>query len=135
MLNDHILVELAPTCPRTVAELASMNSLKPYHVRRYGKRILQAVKRGMQARPPQHPPSPPRHSEAEVGRFQALRAWRKRVAAERGVDVDVIVSNAVLWAVAEQNPRIIEDLSRIEGLGPWKRKTYGEAILKTLDAG
>jgi len=135
VLNDHILVALAQTCPRTVAELASVDSLKPYHVRRYGKRILRAIKQGMGGRPPQYPPPPPRHSEAEVGRFQALRVWRKRVAAERGVDVDVVVSNAVLWAVAEQNPRTIEDLSRIEELGPWKRKAYGEAILRVLGAG
>ena len=67
-----------------------------------------------------------------MARFQALRAWRKRVAAERGVDVDVIVSNAALWALAEQHPRALEDLCHVEGLGPWKRKAYGEAILKVL---
>jgi ATP-dependent DNA helicase RecQ len=67
-----------------------------------------------------------------VARFQALRAWRKRVAAKRGVDVDVVVSNATLWALAEQNPRTVADLAGIEGLGPWKRKTYGEAILRVL---
>jgi len=40
-----------------------------------------------------------------------------------------------LWSLAEQNPRTPEGLGRIEGLGPWKRKTYGEAILKVLDTG
>jgi ribonuclease D len=93
---------------------------------------LRAIRRGMSVRPPDPPPPPPRHSEAEVARFQALRAWRKRVAAERGVDADVVVSNTTLWALAEQNPRTLEDLNRIKGLGPWKRKTYGEAILRVL---
>ena len=70
-----------------------------------------------------------------MARFQALRVWRKQVAAERGVDPDVVIGNAVLWALAEQNPRTLEDLESIEGLGPWKRKKYGEAILKVLDTG
>ncbi len=132
VLNDSILVTLAQTCPRTPEGLAGVNGLKPYHVRRYGRRILRAIKRGIHARPPQPPPPPLRHSEAEVARFQALRAWRKRVAAKREVDADVIISNAVLWALAEQNPHTLDDLGRVEELGPWKRKTYGEALLKVL---
>jgi len=135
VLNDGVLVALAQARPRTSGGLAYMDGLKPYHVRRYGGRILQAIRRGMRTRPPKPPLPPPRHSEAEVARFQALRAWRKRVAAERGVDPDVVVGNAVLWVLAEQNPRTFDDLRRIEGLGPWKCKTYGEAILKVLDAG
>ncbi|MBL7063433.1 MAG: ribonuclease D [Anaerolineae bacterium] len=132
VLNDHILLALAQARPRTPQELAYVDGLKPYHARRYGGRILRAIKRGVHARPPKPPPPPPRHSEAEVARFQALRAWRKRVAAGRGVDADVVVGNAVLWALAERNPRTLNDLSRIEGLGPWKRQAYGEAILRVL---
>ncbi len=132
VLNDRILIALAQARPRTREELGDLTDLKPYHVRRYGSRLLRAIERGNRARPPQPPPPPPRRSEAEVTRFQALRAWRKEAAAERGVDADVIVGNAVLWSVAEQNPRTLEDLSTIEGLGPWKRKTYGELILKVL---
>jgi ribonuclease D len=132
VLSDRVLIGLAQARPRGSDTLARVDGMKPYHVRRYGERILRAVRRGMHARPPHPPPPPPRHSEAQVARFQALRAWRKRVAAKRGVDVDVVVSNATLWALAEQHPRTLEDLNHIEGLGPWKRKTYGEAILRVL---
>jgi ribonuclease D len=133
VLNDRTLVALARARPHTAEDLASVPGLKPYHVRRHGKCVLRAIERGMRARPPHPPPPSPRHSEAEVARFQALRAWRRQVAAERGVGSDVIIGNAVLWALAEQNPHTFEELSRIEGLGSWKRKTYGEAILKVLD--
>jgi len=132
VLNNRALITLAQARPRTLDELAHVDSLKPYHVRRYGERILRAIRRGMHAQPPPPLPLPPRRSEAEVARFQALRAWRKRVADERGVDADVIVSNATLWALAERPPRTLEDLSHVEGLGPWKRKTYGEAILDVM---
>jgi ribonuclease D len=132
VLHDHALVALAQARPRTREELVNIEGIKPYHARRYGKRILQAIEQGLHARPPKLPPPPLRHSDEEVERYEALRAWRKKVAAEREVDVDVIVCNAVLWKLAEQNPRTIEGLQAIEGLGPWKRKTYGEAILGVL---
>jgi ribonuclease D len=132
VLHDRALVALAQARPRTREELANVEGIKPYHARRHGKRILQAIEQGLHARPPKLPPPPPRHSEEEVERYEALRAWRKKVAAEREVDVDVVVCNAVLWKLAEQNPRTIEDLQAIEGLGPWKRKAYGEAILGVL---
>jgi ribonuclease D len=132
VLNDRTLLELTQARPRTREDLNGLPGLKPYHVRRYGGHLLRAVRQGMRAQPPQPPPPPLRHSEAEVARFQALRAWRKRVAAERGVDADVIVGNAALWALAEQNPRTLEDLSHIEGLGPWRHSTYGMAILEVL---
>jgi len=136
VLHDRTLVALAQACPRTREELVSLDGLKSHHVRRYGKHILQAIERGMRARPPEIPPPPPRHSGAEVERFQALRVWRKQAAARRGVNSSVIVGKSTLWALAKQNPATPKELESIEGLGPWKRRKYGEAILKVLrDAG
>ena len=135
VLSSRTLVTLAQARPRTSAELTSVDGLKPHHVRRYGKRVLQAIERGVHAELPRPPSLPSHRPDAEVARFKALRAWRKRMAADRGVDSDVILGNAVLWALAERNPRALDDLGHIEGLGPWKRKTYGEAILKVLRRG
>ena len=49
-----------------------------------------------------------------------------------GVENDIIVGNAVLWALAKQNPRTFADLESIEGLGPWRREVYGQGILQVL---
>jgi ribonuclease D len=132
VLHDRVLIALAQACPRTQDDLARIDGIKLYNVRRYGKRILQTIERGLHAPLPEPLPPPPRHSDEEVERYEALRAWRKEVAAEREVDVDVVVGNAVLWILAEQNPRTLEGLLGIDGLGPWKRQTYGEAILGVL---
>ncbi len=132
VLHDRTLVALAQARPHTPGELTNINGLKPHHVRRYGGRILQAIRRGMKAQPPHPLPPPPRHSREEMERFEALRTWRKRVSKEREVDVDIVVGNATLWALAEQNPSTTEGLKSIEGLGPWKQKKYGKPILKVL---
>ncbi|MFL7791564.1 MAG: ribonuclease D [Anaerolineae bacterium] len=132
VFHDRVLIALAKAQPGTQAELAGVDGVKPYHARRYGKHVLRAIEQGRHADLPEFPPPPLRHSEEELERYEALRAWRKEVAAERQVDVDVIVCNAVLWDLAERNPRAAKDLDAVEGLGPWKRQAYGEAILSVL---
>ena len=132
VLHDRVLTALAKARPGTREDLTGIGGIKPYHARRYGKRVLQAVAQGMKADLPAPPPPPLRHSEEEVERYEALRTWRKEVAAKREVDVDVVVCNAVLWDLAERNPRTAAGLDAIEGLGPWKREAYGAAILEVL---
>jgi len=132
VMGDQALLALARARPRTLSELARVPRLPRHALPRYGKAILAAVERGGRAASPPPPTPSPRPDEAVAERYHALRSWRRRVAAERGVDTDVILPNAVLWAIAERNPATLEDLEMIEGLGPWKRRTYGPAILGTL---
>ncbi|MCX7680874.1 MAG: HRDC domain-containing protein [Anaerolineae bacterium] len=132
VLDDCTMVELARAAPRTADELLCLRGLKSYHVRRYGQRILWAIQRGLRAAPPSPPSMPRRPPEEVVARFRALQSWRKRQAEERGVEADVILSNAVLWALAEHPPRSFDELRQIDGLGPWKCQTYGAALIELL---
>jgi ribonuclease D len=132
VLGNGTLKTLAITRPRTAADMAGIRGLRPHHIRRYGDQILRAVKLGARVKPPPPPPPPPRHSREEMQRFRALQAWRKEMGAQRGVDPDVVVGNPVLWALAEKNPRTVEELAAIEGLGPWKRREYGDQMLRIL---
>jgi hypothetical protein len=44
----------------------------------------------------------------------------------------VIVSNSALMAVARRAPRTLREMDGIEGLGPWRLKTYGDQIVEAL---
>jgi ribonuclease D len=132
VVGNRTLIAIAQARPHSPAALKGTQGVRAHHIRRYGEQIVGAVRRGERSGPPKPPPPPPRRPQAEVVRFQALRNWRKRVAAKRGVDPDVVVGNAVLWALAEQRPKTLEALEDVEGFGPWKRKAYGEAILEVL---
>jgi ribonuclease D len=134
VLSDRALVALARARPRSLKKLTKVDGVNEYHAHRFGKRILRAIDQGKRARPPSPPAPPPRRSREELDRFEALRTWRKGVAIERGVDPDVVISNATLWALAEHTPQRLDELHAIDGIGPWKRKTYGEAILMVLNA-
>ncbi len=68
------------------------------------------------------------------GRFEALRAWRASVAREHGVPAYVIFHDATLREIARVDPRSLDDLSHVHGVGARKLEAYGEALLECVEA-
>jgi len=132
IMLDSTLLELARRQPSRVGDLHRVSGLNSHMVQRSGHTLLRCVKRGLAAGKAPRPPRRRRPSEVLLARYGALRSWRKDRASERGVVSDVIISKDMLWALAKANPRTPEQLAAIEGLGPWKRKTYGTEILQVL---
>jgi len=66
--------------------------------------------------------------------YDALRAWRKTRAAERGIDPEMIVSNAALRALSRATPRTTADVAEVADLGPWKTDAYAAGMLEALQA-
>jgi ribonuclease D len=132
ILHDRILTEIAQMQPERAPQLKQIKGLKQHHVRRYGRKIIRAIERGRQDELPQPPPRSPRPPDKELERYEALRDWRKRVARQRGVDPDVVVSNAVLKTLAHHAPRSLDQLDRLDVLGPWKQKTHGQSMLDVI---
>src|SRR5690554_145853 len=67
-------------------------------------------------------------------RFEALRVWRADVAREHGVPAYVIFHDATLREVARRDPRTLEELSHVHGVGVRKLEAYGEALLECVAA-
>jgi ribonuclease D len=132
ILSDHTLLEVAESCPESLAEVQRLPGLSSRQAQRYSQALLQAVWRGLQA-PPLHPPRrPPRPDPDFLVRLDALREWRKRAARKMGVESDVILPRVLMEAIARQAPRRPEDLSRIFLHYPWWLVYFGEAILELL---
>lgn len=68
------------------------------------------------------------------GRFEALRAWRAAVAREHGVPAYVIFHDATLREIALRDPRSLDELSHVHGVGVRKLEAYGEALLECVAA-
>jgi len=98
---------------------------------RYGAALLEAVARGRKDAVPA-PPHRTQIDPAVSARYEALRAWRKQVAAQRGVEPDVIVNNAVLMEIAQSRPRTLEQLPARPWFGAWRRNAYGPALLQVI---
>lgn len=132
VLSDQTLIALARRRPRSLQALHAIHELTPLQINRYGHGILEAIARGCQAEIPR-PIYAPRPDESLLQRYEALRAWRNTLARQRGVEPDVIMSNTTLMEIAHRRPTTLADLEGIEGLGPWRRTTYGEQILRVVN--
>ena len=131
VFGDKTLLALAELAPRRVAQMQHIEGLSAGQLQRYGAALLAAITRG------QHEaiPTPPRHTSIDpdaIDRYERLRVWRKQVAAQRGVEPDVIVGNAILLDLAQRRPRTLDELPTLDWFGPWRRQTYGPAIVEAL---
>lgn len=68
----------------------------------------------------------------EQQRFETLRAWRAAVAREHGVPAYVIFHDSTLREVARRNPRSLQELAHVQGVGVRKLEAYGEALLECV---
>ncbi|GAA1705679.1 ATP-dependent DNA helicase UvrD2 [Fodinicola feengrottensis] len=70
---------------------------------------------------------PPPEPDAEL--FERLREWRERIAAELAVPPYLILTDASMTAVAEDQPDSLAELGEIPGMGPARLTRYGQAVL------
>ena len=134
VLADATLIELSRTQPRDTDDLRRLAHLSHYQARKYGAGILAAIKTGQSAPTPHRPRDNDRPDDAMLERFEALRAWRKTIAAERGVEPDVLLSNAALWTLARRMPTTVDEIGALDVMTDYKLRSYGNAILAVLRA-
>ena len=77
------------------------------------------------------PTPPPLSPEAEA-RLRRLEAWRRETAAAEGTPAYIVFSNDTLAKIAVAEPRTLEELDAVKGVGPIKLERYGEAVLKLV---
>lgn len=131
VLSDRTLVAIAQALPRDPEALAQLPGMTKGQMRRYGRGLLQAVARGLQATPPRRRRGP-RPDPLLLERYEALRQWRKGVARREGVESDIILPREVLWQIAREAPRTPEDLRRLMRPLEGRFRTYGSEILKIV---
>ena len=131
VISDATLLAIAERAPHDLQALGQLPGMSRRQVERHGKALLAVVQRGLDS-DPVYPPRSPRPSEAFLGRVEALRRWRKDTAEQMGVKSDVVLPRDLMNAIAEQNPRGMEDLEVVlEGV-PWRLRNFGGQILKVL---
>ncbi len=131
VMNDQTLVAIAAACPGSLNDLGALPGMSRGQVDRHGFQLLQAVQRGLKARPLQHKRSP-RPDEAYLERLERLRRWRKAAAAGMAVQSDVILPRDLMEALALHNPENAESLARVMASTPWRCQQFGEQILLQL---
>jgi ATP-dependent DNA helicase RecQ len=72
---------------------------------------------------------------ADAGVLAALKAWRTRQARAQSVPPYIVFSDATLAAIAAAQPRDLDALAGIPGIGAKKLERYGAALLDLLRGG
>lgn len=65
---------------------------------------------------------------------EALRAWRRDVAARSGVPAYVVLNDAELAGITQRCPSTLEQLGACRGMGPIRLERWGDEILAVLDS-
>jgi ribonuclease D len=131
VLGDHTLLKIASTCPSSLDELRNLPSMTQWQMHRHGRSILEAVQRGLQAKPI-HPPRTQRPDESFLSRLEALKKWRKVTARKLEVESDVVLPRDLLNDLAARNPRSPQELAEAMHDAPWRLEHFGSQILEVL---
>ncbi len=133
VLGNRTLLELAETKPKRLSDLNGVKGVTELIVRRMGKDILEAVRKG---RSSSRSPAPkvPSNGRKRVDRkterlVNRLKRWRAARAQELELDPGVLCPNSSLEAIAWKNPEKPGDLKEVEELKGWFVKEFGEEVV------
>jgi ribonuclease D len=131
VLGDKTLLAIAQEMPRSLEALGKLPGMTSGQLRRYGKDVLEAIKRGRNGPRPK-PPSNARVEEIVMSRYQTLREWRMRVARTRQVESDIVLPRDLVWDIAHRAPRDRKALKDLMGPYEWRFRMYADDILHLL---
>jgi ATP-dependent DNA helicase RecQ len=77
-------------------------------------------------------PAPIALDDAGQQRYDALKAWRAEVAKSHNLPAYVIFHDATLAAIAQAEPRDLQALQGIAGIGIKKLEAYGDEVLRVV---
>lgn len=66
--------------------------------------------------------------------YQELAAWRLKCSREFHLPAFVIFHNTTLWNIARHQPKTINDLMRVPGIGRYKCEQYGDDVLRIIES-
>ena len=135
VLPEPLLVRLAAELPRTLDGLPRVHGMTPYLFEHHSRELLECIARGLRAQPVEKLPQHPVRGEwdgATSRRYEALRAWRKKTALERGVEPVVILETDEMKALAAAPSKSEDPSDWLASLSTFKAEAYRADLLRML---
>lgn len=136
VLGNDLLIDIAKVHPSTQEGLRNIRGVTERIVVRYGKRLMEAIKKGGGVPPDQCPRfekvERQRKSEAEVQRFERLKAASAHIANELDIDQAILCTNTTASTIASATPANIEAVMSTT-LKSWQRGLLDREILALFE--
>jgi len=132
VIGDRTLVAVAEAQPKNLNELSQMPGMSQSQVRRYGKAMLNAVRKA-EGDKPSYRKRPPATDEKVLTLIENLREWRKVTARSQGVESDVVLPRQLMEKIAHKQPVSRPQLDEILTESPWRKKHYSERIWSEIE--
>lgn len=131
IIGNDAMIDIAKEKPQQIGDLAKLKSVSQYHRTRYGKPLVDIVKRAMEIPEEQLPernePKQWIRDKALENRINQLKRIRDKRAAELKLDPGLLAPRHVLTAIATTGS--IDD---IPAMREWQRAVVGDALLAAL---
>ena len=136
IVGNEALLEIARQAPESEEALAAIKGVGKETLRRRGRQILAAVRRGLRVPAKDLPrlerkPRPRREPEIE-GRISRLKQARGRLATRLALPPGVVCPNSILEAIARANPDSREALAAVPGVRQWQVEAGGDELLAAV---
>lgn len=138
VINNQTLLAIATAKPRSVSALTAIHGFSPRQSRKFGNRILDAVKRGLEEPPiNRFPRLPPKDGtggfdDEQIELHERLKTWRKNRAAEEGFDASLLLNRHALIRLVQTRPKSVDEIEPIEGIWAWQVDRYADEILDVV---
>ncbi|MCH2077453.1 MAG: DNA helicase RecQ [Rhodobacteraceae bacterium] len=132
IFNDKTLIEMAETRPQTLDDMAGISGIGAKKLEKYGIAFLSVISEGA----PEMHPTRRKLAGSHTGELFDLlmEAQQELQYGAMGTQKPMSCTPGTIRKIAERRPETMDDLERIQGVGPQKAERFGEAFLEVLRA-
>jgi ribonuclease D len=137
IISEDLMLRLSVAPREGLHNLSIFKGVSGYVLANHGTWIREAIQKGLKAPEYQVPRreisrEKRAYFESIKTRFKSLKLWRKETAVRRNMLPEAIMGNDVLERVAFSQPKTLEDLQGVRGLGAEKVSLYGAELLEFI---
>lgn len=133
--NDSVM-KIATARPVTLRRLKNLKALSNRQISMYGSDLIKVVAEALEkpnSELPVYPSNqPPVLPDGAPKRIKALKTWRASKARTLGLDPGMLCPNALITAIAVENPDSSNSLETIKGMQNWQRQAFAREIIGVL---
>src|SRR5690606_28665510 len=130
---DRTLIEMAEKRPATLDQMAGITGVGAKKLESFGLVFLEVIAGAAQAPHPARRALAGRPEGAVFDRLAEVQLRLQR--GEDGTGKPLSCTHATLRQIAERRPRSLDELERLQGMGPQKVERFGPAFLAILQEG